>query len=735
MRQGYRSRTLAAMALLSLVPACSNDPYRTGESAEPTYFRAFSTEPTKLDPTSAYYVHEGRLIDQIYEPPFTYHYLKRPYRVIPLTAKKVPVPSYFDQRGEPIPDPEKSTNKVARVEYTVSIKPGIMYQNHPCFALRDDGTPRYRGVTEDEIKDYSYPSEFPHQATRELRAEDYALQVRRLADPRLESPILSAMAAYILGLEELNAAYKDVLEKERARRRAAGEETDEKKNPIRLDYMAPDFPGVEIINKHAYKVVLKKKYPQIIYWMCMHFFGPVPREAVEFFSEPAVTAMGFSINRCPIGTGPYYMHTFRPNEKIVLQKNPNYHDDFYPTEGAPGDEQAGLLVDAGQRIPFIHKQVIVFEKESLPTWNKFLQGYYDASGIDDDVFDQAVDVRAGEDPDLSSTMKEHGISLITDIDTTLWYTAFNMIDPLVGGHAEDKRKLRQAISIALDYNEYLDIFANGRGVLAQGPLPPGIFGHRSGPEGANPFVDTWDVIRARHARRPIEDARKLLAEAGYPEGRDPEGRPLTIFYDHSQSGNPAFRAYYLWQRDHLKTLGINFQERPTDLSQYRKKRLQGNWQVLTGGWLADYPDPENFLFLFYGPNGKKEHGGPNVNNYRNDEFDRLFRRMESMQNSPERQEIIDKMMKVIQEDAPSVWQYYPVSYSLYHRWYKNVKPHQMCYNIMKYRRIDAGMRARLQRKWNRPRYWPVLLVIVIIVLGALPGILHVYRSQRRTRAC
>jgi len=71
---------------------CTNNPYRPGENAEPTYFGSFSTPPTKLDPTSAYYVHEGMLIDQIYEPPFTYHYLKRPYELMPQTAVEIPKP-------------------------------------------------------------------------------------------------------------------------------------------------------------------------------------------------------------------------------------------------------------------------------------------------------------------------------------------------------------------------------------------------------------------------------------------------------------------------------------------------------------------------------------------------------------------------------------------------------------------------------------------------------------------
>lgn len=714
---------LLTLCAILIVQSCTNNPYQSGENLEATYFSSFSTEPTKLDPTSAYYVHEGRIIDQIYEPPFTYHYLKRPYQVIPLTAEQLPTPIYYDSNNKIINDPDPLPEQVSRVEYTIRIKPGIMYQDHPCFALKEDKNPYYKDVSPEEIKDFDYPSEFPHKGTRELVAADYVLQIRRLADPRLASPILSAMSAYISDLDNLNKTYKKTLETERTHRKKTGNETDEKKHPIRLNYMAPEFAGAKVLDKYTYKIILKKKYPQIIYWMCMHFFGPVPVEAVDFFSEKAVSGKGLSINRCPVGTGPYYMHTFKPNERIVLQRNPNYHDDFYPNHGAPGDKESGLLADAGKPIPFISKQVYTFEKEALPAWNKFLQGYYDASGINNDSFDQAIETRTGEDPNLSDDMKQKGIRLVTDIDTTLWYTSFNMIDPLVGGYTEDKCKFRQAISIALDYNEYLDIFVNSRGVLAQGPLPPGIFGYRAGTNGINPYVDAWDPLRKRRIRKTLNKAKQLLAEAGYPNGRNSEGRPLTIFYDHSQSGSAAFRPYYMWQRGRLESIGITFQERPTDLSQYRKKRIQGNWQVSSGGWLADYPDPENFMFLFYGPNGKVKSGGPNATNYESKKYDDLFVQMESMCNSQERQALIDKMMRIIQHDAPAVWQYHPVSYSLQHKWYKNVKPHQMCYNVMKYRRIDSSLRADLQQKWNKPVLWPVAVVAGLILLSALPAII------------
>ena len=121
----------------------------------------------------------------------------------------------------------------------------------------------------------------------------------------------------------------------------------------------------------------------------------------------------------------------------------------------------------------------------------------------------------------------------------------------------------------------------------------------------------------------------------------------------------------------LALIGIRLRDRGTDLSRFREKRSKGTWQVGISGWLADYPDPENFLFLFYGPNGKVDSGGPNATNYKSEDYDKLFREMESMANSPKRHEIIDKMVRTLQHDAPCVWMLHPKSYVLTQGLYDN----------------------------------------------------------------
>ncbi|NIR95460.1 MAG: peptide ABC transporter substrate-binding protein, partial [Gammaproteobacteria bacterium] len=115
---------------------------------------------------------------------------------------------------------------------------------------------------------------------------------------------------------------------------------------------------------------------------------------------------------------------------------------------------------------------------------------------------------------------------------------------------------------------------------------------------------------------------------------------------------------------------------------------KGTAQIFMWGWNADYPDPENFLFLLYGPNSRVEKNGENAAGYNNEEFDRLFNQMKSMSNGPERQQVLDRMVAIVRHEAPWLWGYHPVAYSLHHDWYSNAKPNLMANNSLKYKRIE-----------------------------------------------
>ncbi|MGH7126278.1 MAG: ABC transporter substrate-binding protein, partial [Stellaceae bacterium] len=376
----------------------------------------------------------------------------------------------------------------------------------------------------------------------------------------------------------------------------------------------------------------------------------------------------------------------------------------------------------------MEKAVFSREKEAIPYWNKFLQGYYDISGIGSDQFDQAVRVSIEGDAAVTPEMEEKGIRLSTSVETSIGYLAFNWDDPVVGGSAERARKLRQAISIALDMEEQISIFANGRGIAATGPIAPGIFGYREGREGINPVVYDWTDGKA--VRKSVEAARKLMAQAGFPEGRDAKtGQPLMLYLDTVARG-PGDKAAFDWYRRQFEKIDVQLEIRTTDWNRFQEKIRKGATQLFRLGWNADYPDPENFLFLLYGPQSRARSQGENAANYENREYDALFERMKGMPNSPERQRIIERMVEIVRRDAPWVWGIYPKKYSLRHAWIANDKPNAMARNNLKYLRLDAAKRAALRREWNAPLLWPLGLILLVLALSAIPAVASYRRRER-----
>ncbi|BAU47881.1 peptide ABC transporter substrate-binding protein [Sulfurifustis variabilis] len=714
---------LGLLVLIGLAPPVSgawNNPYPEADRTANTLYAAFRERPKHLDPARSYNANEYLFIAQIYEPPFQYHYLRRPYELVPLAAAEVPIPIYLDARGRRLPD-DAPADAISQSVYEIRVRPGIYFQPHPAFARDAQGRLLYHDLSHAELARIRTVADFEKAGTRELTAADYVYQIKRLAHPRLHSPILSVMADYIVGMREyattLGAAQREL---------SAGG-----KGGAYIDLTKYALPGAEEVDRYTYRVRVHGKYPQFLYWMAMPFFAPMAPEADRFFAQAGMAERNLTLDWYPVGTGAYMLTVNDPNRQMMLERNPNYREERYPSDGEPADDAAGLLADAGRPLPFIDKVVFSLEKESIPYWTKFLQGYYDRSGVLREAFDQAIRFTGSGEAALSESMEERGVRLVTSIDTSTFYLGFNMLDSVVGGYTERARKLRQAISIAVDYEEYISIFRNGLGIAAQGPLPPGIFGYREGPQGVNPFVYDW--VDGQPKRKSIDAARRLLAEAGYPNGQDDKsGGPLVLYYDTAATG-PEDKAQLDWMRKQLGELNIQLVVRATDYNRFQEKMRKGDAQLYVWGWNADYPDPENFFFLLYGPNKKVGHDGENASNYDNPEFNRLFERMKNMENGPARQAIIDRMLEVVREDAPWAWGLHPKTFTLQHAWVHNAKPNQMANNTLKYLRIEPEKRAGLREAWNRPVVWPVAALLAVVVASGVPAVVSYRRREARSQ--
>jgi len=715
----------AAALALGLLAACNNNPQPDGSGATNTLFSAvIENSPRHLDPTASYWSNETPYTYQIYEPLYGYHYLKRPFMLVPKTATEVVHPEFFDKDGKRLAD-DAPGEQVAESVYNVHIKPGILYQPHPAFAKDEQGRYRYHAMKPGELGARRTPLDFEQTGTRELVAEDFVYAIKRHATTRITTPIYGIFSEYVLGLKE----YGPLIKAEDKKLRAGLDPASQDK-PF-LDFRRWPLEGATAPEKHLLRIRLKGKYPQWSYWMQMTFLAPVPWEADAFYAQPGMAQVGLTLDTWPVGTGPYMMTEFVKDRRHVLKRNPNYRGEPYPCEGMPGDKEAGLLDDCGKTMPFIDTLVSTTEREAVPQRGKFRQGFYDI-----EVFertDTGMDYRVGmqDSEDVRREYLEKGFRLAQSSDVNSWIIGFNMLDPAIGdvGTPEQKarnRKLRQAISVAIDWEEFSKIFPKKAGDTAMSALPPGIWGSREGtPEGINPM--THRLVDGKAVRRPIEDAKKLLAEAGFPNGRDAKtGRPLVINYDYYAPPTPERKPEIDWVVRQFAKIDIQLEVRATENSQFQDKVRKGTYQVFWLGWNADYPDAENFLFLLYGPNGKTKFDGENTANYANPEYDKLFSQLKMLDDGPQKQAVIDGLVKISREDAPWSFGYFPYASAAVQSWVHNSKSAILVRDQGRYLRLDVAERVKRQAEWNRPVWWPLFAVLAAVLALVFVG----WRSLR-----
>ncbi len=721
----------AALALL-LMAGCGNSPWSKGSEALNVIHSAMiENTPRHLDPTASYWSNDTLVTYQVYEPLYGYHYLKRPFQLVPKTASEVVRPTYLDKDGKVLPE-DAPGEQVAESVYDVPIKHGILFQPHPAFAKDPTGAYRYHTMAPGAIGDRRSPLEFEHMGTRELVAEDFVYAIKRHATTRITTPIYGIFSEYVIGLKDYGA----LISAEDAKLRQGLDPASPDK-PF-LDFRNWPLAGATAPSKHHLRIRIHGKYPQWKYWMQMTFLAPIPWEADAFYAQPGLAERGITLDQWPVGTGPYMLTEFVKDRRVAMRRNPNYRGEPYPCEGMPDDKAAGRLADCGKKTPFIDGIVATVEREETPRRNKFRDGYFDLEVMERTDTGNNYLVEMNDSEEVRAEYLEKGFNFPQSADVNSYIIGFNMIDPVIGkGDTPEQqlrnRKLRQAISIAIDWEEYSKIFPKKAGETAMSPLPQGIPGSREGtPEGIN--LTTHRRVDGKVERRPIEDARRLMAEAGYPDGRDAKsGRPLVINYDYYAPATPERKPEIDWVVRQFAKLDIQLEVRATDNNQFQDKVRKNKHQVFWLGWNADYPDAENFMFLLYGPNAKSVSDGENTANYQNAEYDRLFAQLKSLDDGPAKQAVIDRMVQILQDDAPWSFGFYPYASVAVHDWIANSKPAILIRDHGRYLRLDAGRRVAKVAEWNRPVWWPMAL-IVLAVLALVWGTRHSMRKRDRMNA-
>jgi oligopeptide transport system substrate-binding protein len=352
-----------------------------------------------------------------------------------------------------------------------------------------------------------------------------------------------------------------------------------------------------------------------------------------------------------------------------LQRNPHYHD-TYPTAGAPGDEQKGLLAAAGKKLPLLDEVELPLMEEAQPRMLKLMKGQLDWVAIDRDNFSKLA-FKDDEGFHLKSEY-EGKLVLYAEPDLRTDYFVFNMKDPIIGRN----KALRQAIAHSIDVSKVVQQMLNGRGEMLTSIVPIAIAGSQRD-------------VSSQWYERDLAMAREKLAEAGYPDG---DGLPPLVIEE--RGSTTQTRQHFEFVRAELAAVGIVAEGNFQSFSAFLQRIEAGNFQIAEKAWGADYPDAENFYQLLYSRN---EAPGPNHGSYHSQEYDALYERIRSMENGPERYALFARMNDIIREDLPILFTFNPTLVGLHQPWVKNFKRNVMLEAPLKYLDVDTAAKAKGRR--------------------------------------
>jgi oligopeptide transport system substrate-binding protein len=433
---------------------------------------------------------------------------------------------------------------------------------------------------------------------RELVAEDYIYSIKRLADPKLRSPWSFLVDGKIAGLATLiKAAQKSG----------------------KFDYTAK-VAGLEAIDKYTLKISLEAPDFNYPYILAMPTFGAVAHEVVEHY--------GADIQAHPVGTGPYFLEKWARSSLITLAVNPNYRGHIWNyTAQEPGDE---VLVKAmqGKLLPTIGRIEIAIMEEDQARLLAFQNGELDMFHLEGPLAPKVMNGR-----ELKPEFVARGVKLSRIIDPEFQYPYFNMRDPVTGGMSKEKIALRRALAMAYNDEEEIRIVHNGQAEELHFPVPPGVVGYL--PQYRIP--DKFNL--------PLANA--LLDKFGYKVGADgfrtlPDGKPLAITYT-SRPDSLGRQQEEMWQKT-FNNVKIRMISDKKKFPEILKAEKVCQLQMRTNRWIADFPDGENFMQLFYSKNiGQSNNSCTDI-----PEFDALYEKATVLPAGPERDKLYVDMARLIE---------------------------------------------------------------------------------------
>lgn len=335
------------------------------------------------------------------------------------------------------------------------------------------------------------------------------------------------------------------------------------------------------------------------------------------------------------GTGPYALTRWRKNHEMVFERRKR-------EGGGRGFDVVRYLV-----IDDVSTQ-----------WLMFLKGEIDFLGeVSRDNWDSVV----GADGRLDPALAARGVRLHSIDALDVLYVGINMRDPVLGPN----RKLRQALNAAFDSAAW-EKFYNGRVRRGDGPVPPGVEGRLE-----TPFPYAFDLSKAR----------RLMSEAGYPGGIDPQtGRRLVLTLSIGRASQESREAAELMAAFYER-IGVKLECDFKTWDAFLKATSEGRVQMFRMGWVGDYPDAQNFLQPFY---SKCLAPGPNRSAYVSAAFDRAYEAALAAPTAAERNARWAECQEIVREDCPWVFTHYNRSYSLTRPNVGNYVPTDFPYGVEQY---------------------------------------------------